>query len=263
MLVFPQLGSGAVGQYPFRRRRVARTVRNECGDGRTLKYADTGAEQLEWLLAFAELNDSELAALQSFFEAAEGTLRSFTLLDPAGNLLVWSEDLSRPVWERNALLSVTPGVEDPMGTARATRIVNQSGAPLRITQTIAAPAWFQYCFSVWVRGQAGGGLALLLGPNAFQRTVRSDWQRLRCTGKSQSTEERIAFGLEIETGSTVDVFGLQAEAQPAASEYKRTLSRGGVYGNARLAQDSLQITTTGPDRHSCSVAVVHADGFPS
>ena len=263
VLVFPQLGSGAMGQYPIRKRRVARTVRNECGDGRMLKFADSGTEQTEWRLAFKELNDGEIASLQIFFEAVEGRLRSFTLLDPSGNLLAWSEDMSRPVWERNALLTVTPGLPDPVGTDRATRIVNQSGAPLRIMQTIEAPAWFQYCFSLWARGDQGGGVVLELGTNAFTRTLRPDWQRLRCAGRSESTEETIAFGLEIQPGSSLDVFGLQAEAQPGASEYKRTLSRGGIYPNARLAQDSLEMITMGPDRHSCSLAVVHADGFPS
>jgi hypothetical protein len=43
-------------------------------------------------LSYTALSDAELAALEQFFASAQGTLNGFTFLDPAANLLAWSED---------------------------------------------------------------------------------------------------------------------------------------------------------------------------
>jgi hypothetical protein len=53
MLVFPQLATGAVGQYPIVKRRRARTVVNEAADGVQVKLADAAAAAVEWDLAFS------------------------------------------------------------------------------------------------------------------------------------------------------------------------------------------------------------------
>ena len=56
----------------------------------------------------------------------------------------------------------------------------------------------------------------------------------------------------------MDVYGLQAEPQSAASAYQATAG-GGVYEGARLADDALTITTTAVNRHSCTVNIIHAN----
>ena len=52
----------------------------------------------EWSLRYAGSEDAELATLQQFFTAAEGTLNAFTFLDPTSNLLAWSDHLDNAVW---------------------------------------------------------------------------------------------------------------------------------------------------------------------
>src|ERR1041385_8610371 len=98
MLYFPQLSSGAIAQYPLRKRSVEKTIVNRSPDGTTIKYSDRGATFREWQLAFQNLNDSEMDALQQFFSACEGRLHAFTILNLTGNLLAWSEALGQPVW---------------------------------------------------------------------------------------------------------------------------------------------------------------------
>ena len=66
------------------------------------------------------------------------------------------------------------------------------------------------------------------------------------------------FGIEVEAGVTVEVFGLQVEPQGGASSYKAT-TRGGVYEDAHLASDELAMTCTGVNRHACTVNVIHAN----
>ena len=44
MLVYPQLGTGALSQFPVRKTRRTRTVVNRAADGSTIKLADPAAE---------------------------------------------------------------------------------------------------------------------------------------------------------------------------------------------------------------------------
>ena len=53
----------------------------------------------------------------------------------------------------------------------------------------------------------------------------------------------MTFGIEIGAGHSVDLFGIQAEAQAGASGYKTTLSQGGLYASARFMDDDLAVTT--------------------
>jgi hypothetical protein len=76
-LVYPQLATGALSQFPVRKKRRARTVINRSADGSTVKLADPACEVTEWNLTYADLSDQEAATLQSFFAAAEGSLNGF------------------------------------------------------------------------------------------------------------------------------------------------------------------------------------------
>src|SRR5690242_8347954 len=107
MPYFPQLPSGAIGQFPVKKHRSQRTIVNEIPDGHRVKLADSGAETVQWQLTYQNLADSEIDILQQFVSVCEGRLNGFTFVDPVGNLLAWSEALSQPVWEANTLLQVT------------------------------------------------------------------------------------------------------------------------------------------------------------
>jgi len=113
MLVYPQLATGALSQFPVQKRRRLRTVVNTSLDGRAIKLTDPGAETTEWQLAYAGLTDDEVAALQEFFAATEGTLNSFTFLDPTGNLLAWSDKLDNAAWAKDPFFSIAGGIADP------------------------------------------------------------------------------------------------------------------------------------------------------
>jgi len=260
MLVFPQLATGVSGQFPIRKRRLARTVVNEAAGGHRVKLADDAAAMIEWQLRFEGLTDGERDEIAQFFTAMEGRLKSFTFLDPADNLLKWSEKLDDAAWERNVLLQVTGGIGDPLGTQRASRLSNISGATLRIEQTVNAPAWFHYAFSVWARSDAPEQLGLVRSITGSTHVATHDvgpgWKRLVLSGAFSDTAESLKFGLEIEAGRAVEVFGLQAEPQLGASGYKKTVSRSGVYPQARFGDDELDVTTEAPDRHSLNLRIV-------
>jgi hypothetical protein len=258
MLVYPQLATGALSQFPVHKRRRLRTVVNTSLDGRPIKLPDPGAEITEWQLAYAGLTDDEVAALQQFFAASEGALNSFTFLDPTANLFAWSDKLDNAAWAAGPFLLVAGGIADPAGGTNAWRLTDSGGGAQNISQTLSAPAGYLYCFSVFARSPQPTTVTLLHGSNRADRILGTDWSRINLTASGDSSAESIAFGVELPAGGSADVFGLQVEPQAGASLYKATTT-GGVYENARFRDNVLSITTTGVNCHSARVNIIHAN----
>ncbi len=257
MLIYPQLATGALGQFPIVRKRTARTVVNFASDGTRFVYADPAGGALEWRLRYTGLSDGELSALQAFHSAAEGSLNSFTFVDPTANLLSATDDLSNSAWIGAPLLSLTSGVADSLGGNGGWQVVNQGGGVQSITQTINAPAGYLYCLSVYARSAQATGVTLLSGSNRLACSVGTDWARLQMAQAGDASANSITFGIEIPAGTTLDLFGPQVEAQGSASTYKPSTS-GGVYEGARLADDTFRFTTTDVNRHSTTVTIFYA-----
>ncbi|HWC99459.1 MAG TPA: hypothetical protein VG456_22020 [Candidatus Sulfopaludibacter sp.] len=245
MLIYPQLSTGALSQFPIKKRRRSRSVVNTAADGSRVTYEDATGGTIEWQLAYTALSDSELAALQALHEAAEGSLNGFTFVDPTANLLAWSEDLSNAEWSRGPMLTAT------LATG-SWRLANTGAGPQSITQTLNAPAQYQYCFSVSVRADQPTSVTLLVGANRASFAVGSDWTRISLARTG------VTFGIELPAGGVVDVSAPQVEAQAAPSKYKPSTT-GGVYENARLRDDAFAFTTTDVNRHAVTVNILYAN----
>jgi hypothetical protein len=235
-----------------------RTVANASLDGRPIKLSDPGAEITEWQLAYAGLTDDEVAALQQFFAATEGTLNSFTFLDPTANLFAWSDELDNAAWAKEPFLLVAGGIADPAGGTNGWHLTDSGGAAQNISQTLSAPAGYVYCLSAFARSTQPIAATLLHGTNRADRTLGTNWRRLVFTASGDTAAESIAFGVELPAGASADVFGLQVEPQAGASIYKATTT-GGVYQGARFRDDALSIITTGVNCHSATVNIIHAN----
>lgn len=257
MLVYPQLSTGALAQFPAQRRRNVRTLVNTAADGTAVKLGDPGAGTIEWQLQYEGLSDTELALLVEFFEAAEGSLNSFTFVDPTANLLAWSNDLNDAVWVSAPFLSSTGAIADPAGGSNAWQLRNSGAATQSLAQTLNAPGGYVYCLSVYAKASAATNLTLLLGSNQLHTTVGSKWQRYAISGTGDPTSSSVTFGIEVAPGAAVDIFGLQAEPQESPSPYKAS-STGGCFENARLRDDTLTFTTTDVNRHSATVHILYA-----
>jgi len=259
MFYFPQLSSGATGQFPITRQRSARTVVNQSCQGYQVKLADPGAAITSWHLSFEEMSDEELAALEALFQAVGGRLTPFTFLDPVDNLLAWSEQQNQAVWQADPLLTLTGGVADPMGGTSAYQVSNPTAATLTLQQSINAPASLDYCLSLYARSDQSPQVWLVRGSATEARAISPQWTRLISFGQLQDTADSISFGIALDPNTTVDIFGIQVEAQIAASLYKQTAETGGVYPNARFQDDTLTFTTVGPSRYSCEVDIVNVE----
>ena len=80
---------------------------------------------------------------------------TFTFLDPAGNLLLQSENFGAPAWTNGALIQLTAGVSDPFGTTRATRVVNAGIGGGSGRADAGVPGNYPYCLSVWAKTTGG------------------------------------------------------------------------------------------------------------
>jgi hypothetical protein len=260
MLYFPQLSTGALTQYPLSKMREARTVVNLFQDGRALRLLDGTHELVEWRMSLTGLNGAERNAIESLFQSTEGRLGEFTFLDPTDNLLRWSEDLTAETWEKGPLVSLAAAFADPAGTERATRAVNTGAAAQRIEQSIEGPARFQYCFSVCARADVSTPVVLYSTDGTMSADTRAtagpSWRRLAHSSRLESASEATVFGLELGPGAAVELYGFQAECQPAASAYRRTTTRSGVYERSRFGDDVLTLTADGPGEYSCAVRIV-------
>jgi hypothetical protein len=256
--MFPQLPTGALSQFPLLKRRRTRTVVNTTADGRTIKFPDVAAQTTEWQLQYTGLSDSEVATLQQFFVSMEGSLEGFTLLDPNGNLLAWSDDPTQVEWQKGSFLTLTGGVADPAGGMSAWSVANTGTGPQSLSQTLNAPAVYVYCLSVYLRAAQPTTITLSLASLQAACAVGKDWSRFTLTGTGDAEATSVTFGIGLPPGAAIDTYGPQVEPQESASAYKSSTT-GGVYDNAHFRDDSFSYTSTGVNRNSTIVNIVYAN----
>jgi hypothetical protein len=260
MLYYPQLTSGSVSQFPVGRHSGTRTVLNELPSGDSIRMADAGAATIRWQLQYAGLTDDEWSATEQLFEASEGRLNTFTFLDPTDNLLLWSEDWTKPAWSADPLMQVVVGITDPVGGTGAVQLTNTAQAAQRMMQTIGGASWFQYCFSLRLRCDAACTVQLVMSAGGQESksamVLGPAWTAAVKAGSLSSRQDGISFGLELPAGARIEAFGAQVEAQPAAGQYKKTTDRAGVYARTRFDADSLAVTTEAANQNSGLVSLV-------
>lgn len=257
MRYFPQLETFTSGQYPLRRERHERVRHHDSLDGRRRSYYDGAAARVTWALRYQGLTDAERGAVDALFQECEGRLHDFVFLDPAANLLLWSEDYSQGAWTVDPMLVLQSGSDDPFGTARGTAAANTGAATQRIFQTIAAPGNMQYCFSAWVAGPGSCKLRIDSGGAIAEREFAPGgaWQRCFLSARPNSNATTVTFSLALDPGQTVKVAGMQAEAQIAPGGYRRTTTRSGLYQKARFSEDELTWIQQAPNNNAAEIRI--------
>jgi hypothetical protein len=259
MLYFPQLMTGAASQFPCTKRAVQRTVVNEDAGGGKVKLFDPGGCRVEWELELRGLAIQEWTAIDDLFDNVEGRLGTFSFLDPFGNLLKWSEDLRAAAWKKDAGIQLDDGVADPFGGSRATKVTNTGGAQQRLSQTAALPGWFQYCISAYARSDVPATITLFAAAGAATASqdfpALAGWRRVEFPVLAGTQDEAVTFGVAVESGAPVEVFGLQVDAQPGASKYKRTTTHSGLFASAYFVDDELQMKSNAQGEFSCTVRI--------
>jgi hypothetical protein len=260
MLVFPQMTTGAVALYPIQRRRSRRTVVNTLRDGSSVVYADPDLADKQWDLECVGLNAVEWAAVEGLFDSVTGRLGTFTFLEPAGNLLAQSASFGASEWDNSALVSVVSGIDDPFGGTSGSRITNGGPTAGDVAQPLAVPGEFQYSLSVWARATVASSVTLFAttaggsAERAFDLT--GQWRRVVLPVGLDQVTELVTFGVRLGAGLTVDLFGMQVDAQPGAGDYQKTGANGGVHPKARFGSDVLTVRARGTDVYDAAIRIV-------
>jgi hypothetical protein len=82
MATFPQLKTSAVTQYPALKSLRFQNEALRFLDGSEQRYRDAAGVLHQWVIRLSELDETEMAAFQQFFEDAQGRLGSFAFTDP-------------------------------------------------------------------------------------------------------------------------------------------------------------------------------------
>ena len=82
MANFPSLKTGAVAQYPATRRIRYQNQALRFVDGTEQRYRDCAGPLRRWEIRLSQLDEGEIAALEEFFAAKQGTCGSFAFTDP-------------------------------------------------------------------------------------------------------------------------------------------------------------------------------------
>lgn len=263
MLVFPQLSTGACALYPLTKTSRQRSVVNTLADGSTNVYADQDAASLGWELQANGLTAAEWSTIESLFVATSGMWQPFTFLDPVGNLIAESENFGSSAWTNGPLMDLTTGATDPFGTTRATSVTNAGITTEALAQTLPVPGDFHYCLSAWARTDSESAVTLSISSTGGSATktfvLGTQWVRLSLSANLHMSTESVTFGAQLAGGESIDIFGLQAEAQIGHSDYKQTGTRAGVYAGARFATDTLTVTAQATDVFDAVIRIVNAE----
>lgn len=258
-LFYPQLASGAVAQYPLRKIRTARTVKNILMDGSMILFSDPDGARLIWELEYVNLSDSDIQALQNHFNVCAGPFHGFTFIDPTDNMLVSSSDLTTSSWVTPGLIQVVAGIADPTGGNDAFSLTNAGQSNQEITQTLNVPSGYQYCFSIFVSASNETAVTLIRRGGTTQDEISAatgpNWSRVVSSGQLNDSAVGFTIGLTLAPGQQVQVFAPQLEAQIAPSRYRPTLTTGGVYSNAHWAIEQLNITALAPSVYSTVLSI--------
>lgn len=258
-LYFPQLATGALAQFPIRKTRLARTIKNVLQDGSMILFSDPTGGHLVWELGYSDLSTTDMAALQTLFAACSGSFRSFTFIDPTDNILTSSSDLRAPVWQPSSLIQIIPGAEDPVGGTAAFRLTNTAATNQEIGQSLPIPANYQYCFSLYAMSTEPAQLILIrrgsISEDSRTFAVGPTWNRIVSSGQLGDSEIGFSTVIGLAAGQQVQIYGIQLEAQLAPSRYRATSQTGGVYLNAHWATDQLVFSAAAPNLFSTSISI--------
>lgn len=258
-LFFPQLSTGAMAQFPFSKIRSVRTVQNVSADGSVIASPDPASARIVWDLRYNELLAAEVQAIQQFYTACCGPYSAFTFIDPADNMLQYSSDLTNGAWTLSPNISVTAGVPDPMGGSGGFTVVNSGQIAETIAQTVAVPANYQYCFSVYVQSAISASVALTRTGTAATASSSygcgPDWNRVSSSGRLADAGTELTIAVQLQPGQTIQLFGPQLEPQGAASAYRSTSSRSGIYPNAHWSSNQLIFSANGPSSFASTFSI--------
>lgn len=258
-MTYPQLASGAVAQYSIQRVRRSGAARIDTPGGASIQGPASGAQSVEWLIGYRGMTGAEAGELRALFEQCRGRLGTFLFVDPLANLLSSSEELAASLWQKQAGVVVSAGGWDAGIRGRIHTMTNGGGSEAGVAQSVGVDRARQYAFSGYVRSAVGASVVFRAsaGAEAVQavESAAGVWKRVYLPVRFAAEGTGLTCGVSVSGGASVEVCGLQLEAQPAPGVYKPSAIAGGVFPEARFGMDELLITAEDQDRFRADVTI--------
>ena len=245
-------------QYPFRKTRHLRTIVNTLADGTILAVPDASSGRLKWELIYQDLSPADLSLLQTHFTQCSGPWRPFVFIDPTDNMLSDSSNLAAASWQLGSNVTVQAGAAGPTGASSAFVVTNNGQMAEQVSQTLTVPAWYQYCFSVYIQSATASEIGLIRQADTRQTDtlpITTSWTRLITSGQLTTQLTSYTVAISLSPGQQITLFGPQLEAQIAPSQFRPTLGSGGVYPNAHWSVNTLTISADSPSLFNASCII--------
>lgn len=250
MLLFPQLLSGATAQFPLEKWYNYFPISNAQEDGSRYQADGQSGVEIGWTLTFGCLTSSESILLSAFFGSTFGRLLSFVFLDPEGNLIAWSEDLSQPVWAKSPLFTVSASID----AGFTTQFIGSDSSAVSVSQIVQCPAAALLCFSFFAKTEQSASVTLTIADISQTFEIGRFWKQYSITRSGSGDSDTVSIGLSLNGQAFFS--RLTVSSQPAPANYTVTRERSGAFPNVRFDQDSLVVTALDNECFSCEVRLI-------
>ncbi len=228
-------------------------------DGSVISYADPNSAQLIWQLGYTALSFEDLSLLTAHFTACQGRLQAFTFIDPTENMLNNSSNLVASSWQCSSLLQIIANNDDPIGGSSAFMVTNNGQTNQELSQTLAVPSGYQYCFSAYLLSAEPTPIELIRRGSTGQQTttamIGSQWMRVVSSGRLSDQGSTLTVAFSLAPGQQIAIYGPQLEAQIIPSRYRPTGVAGGVYPKAHWGVDEMDVSADGPSLFSTAFTI--------
>jgi len=109
---------------------------------------------------------------------------------------------------------------------------------------------------VYLRSDSPCTVTLQRDATAVTVAVGPAWQRVFVNGAGASGAVQASFSISVAAAQTIDVWGLQVEAQPYPSVYRQTTAPLGIYPETYFENDELSIASVSPALSSCDIRLL-------
>lgn len=254
-LWFPALQSGVCTHLPVELSVEEQGILNRFQDLSRIAETNRSRFVTRWAFQLEGIADTEAAGLDTFLGAVNNG-QSFLFVDPFGNLLAHSGDLTAAAWLGNAGLVMTPYTDPVIGASWL--LTNSSADPLEVSQTISLPATYATCWSAYLKTVGGDrpSLAIRAGVQiANASPAGGGWSRVSVALRPSGNAESRTAAIVVPPRSQALLAQPMLENAFRPSAYAPSGAKNAVYANCQLAQSDFVWKVTAPGAQSISFVV--------
>ena len=258
MAIFPALNAnGLYTQLPYGVSQAFLTSTEAQANGRRYASAQRTEPLRRFSVTYSQLTDAEASVLEAFFDQMKGRYGQFGWLDPAGNLVRYSEDFGHGTWVKQ---NVTSGaaVADPFGGMRATALAFSGLGVLKTDLEPVGLAGYTLCASAWLKATSGGqtcDIGITDESTYYSKTfaIPEAWTRVwfprKITGSGTVT-----WAISC-PGGGLQICSPQMTPTPGPGPYVRSPAMYGYRPKCFFGTDTLAVRVLGPNQRSAGFTV--------